>query len=53
MSQGRDTREEIRKSLRRIETQIIMESVVTPIDMETVIETIPITDSSDDEAKRR
>ena len=30
-----------------------MESVVTPIEMETVIETIPIKDTSDDEAKRR
>ena len=31
----------------------MMEVVITPLDLETVIETIPIKDTAEDEAKRQ
>lgn len=43
----------LKKTLQRIENQLMMEAVVTPLDLETVIETIPIKDSAEDEAKRK
>ena len=43
----------LNKTLKRIENQIMMEVVITPLDLETVIETIPIKDTAEDEAKRQ
>ena len=49
----RKKKRKLKKSLRRIENTIMREIVATPIDLENVIETIPVKDSPEDEAKRR
>ena len=40
-------------NLEKDRNQIIMENMATPLDFETVIDTIPVKDNAEDEGKRR